>query len=61
MINFPDITSETSEVQETKFDLFVQSRRVRQITLALSDFLRQLSHTHPGWLEDNYDLFEHFF
>lgn len=58
---FPVDSSKIEQVLETKFDLFVQSRRVRQITTALSDFLKQLSATHPGWLEDNYDLFEHFF
>ncbi len=54
------LSQKNSENQETKFDLYVQSRRVRQITLALDAFIQNVSKTQPTWLIDNQDLVDGF-
>jgi len=51
---------EDDQDKETKFDLYVQSRRVKQITYALDGFIQSISKTHPTWLIDNQDLVEEF-
>lgn len=54
------LSHKNSENQETKFDLFVQSRRVRQITLALDVFIQNMNKSQPTWLIDNQDLVDGF-
>ncbi len=52
---FVSYLSSDSQDQETKFDLYVQSRKVKQISLALDRFAQASSEGH-SWLSDDHEL-----
>lgn len=47
---YSDYFSSDLQDQETKFDLYVQSRKVKQITLALDHFSQHLTDERSSWL-----------
>jgi hypothetical protein len=50
---FNHFFSDNTQDQETKFDLYVQSRKVRQITLALDQFTQSSLAEGSSWLLDD--------
>ncbi len=53
---FVSYLSSDSQDQETKFDLYVQSRKVKQISLALDRFTQDSSDEGYSWLSDDHEL-----
>lgn len=54
--SFPQENTHDLQDQETKFDLYVQSRKVKQIVSSLERFLSELQRTHPNWLANNQEF-----
>ncbi|HQM15813.1 MAG TPA: hypothetical protein PLM16_01250, partial [Candidatus Woesebacteria bacterium] len=55
-----DLSLSDQSGQQTKFDLYVQSRKVQQLTIALDKFVTSLSKNPSSWLIENQELIEQF-
>lgn len=60
MTKISDLSLTDTNGQQTKFDLYVQSRKVQQLTIALDKFVTSLSKSPSSWLVENQELVEQF-